>query len=1780
MKNNSKKLTIVLLAAVMALGVLAVMPADETEAAGEVCEIDGVQYATLDAALAAVPTGGAAPTVIKLLYEIDYTAGLTINNKKITFDLDGFTLNIINPFTGGIGLTLTNGAEVDYIDAPGTGEFNITGADGLAAGGNCIVKVSNITANSTSSANGNGVRSTDGSNPTAITVTGKITASKYGISVSSGNTTVTVEGNITVSGPHASAGVAVYSNNVAVTVKGNITVSSTGTGDVDGVYTATTINAEVTVDGIITIPAGKTYIRNGTLNKAPADFTTPTTKTGYYTYTNGTGAVWVKIGAPYINSADNYGSVSGIGSTYAMKAMGVTPITWGLSGAPAGVSVNAATGVLMTAPATAAGVYSFTVNTSNSISSASQAFTLTVGTAVCRIGPVSYSTLDSALSAVPTGGASATTIELLVNINYNKGLTINNKKITFDLNGFTLNIINPATSGHGLTLTSGAEVDYDDARGTGALNVTGASGVVAGGYCIVKVSNITTNSTSSSYGDGVNTTDDNNPTTVTVTDDITATYRGVNNLSRYTTVNVGGDITVSGPDASAGVNTNRDDINVTVNGDIKVSGMYANRGINTIGDNVAVTVNGDIEVAYTGGTAAVYGIYCSSNNGTIVGVGGNVTISGTSTGNVCGAYTATTTTNVEVTIDGIITIPAGKTYVFLATAKTLADFTAPTTKTGYYTYTNGTCTVWVKIGVTQIISADNFGSVSGIGGTFAMEATGATPITWALYGEPAGVSVNAATGVLTIAPTTAVGVHRFTVGISNGIPSYASQDFTLTVGAAVCRIGPVHYSTLDSALSAVPAGGASATTIELLDDINYNKGLTINNKKITFDLNGFVLNINNTATSGYGLELANGAEVDYLDTPGTGAFNVTGASGVVAGGNCLVEVSNITANSTSSAYGDGVNTADDNNPTAVTVTGDITATYRGIYINSDNATVTVGGDIMVSSPFGSVGISVNSNNVAVTVDGDITVTVTGSGTGNSYGVACSFSTNTVVVVGGNVTVSSTSTGNVYGAYNSTNAEVTIDGIITIPAGKTYILAGTIKTPADYTAPTTKTGYYTYTEGTGTVWVKSGAPFIISADNFGTVLGAGGTFAMEATGVTPITWALIGEPAGVSVNAATGVLTIAPATAAGVYSFTVNTSNSISSASQAFTLTVGTAVCRIGPVSYSTLDLALATVSMGGASATTIELLADIDYSTKLTFDNKKITFDLNGFVLNINNTATSGYGLELANGAEVDYIDTLGTGAFNITGASGARTGADCNLTVTNITANGTSSINGGTGLFVDSNTPGGTVITVNGDISATFRGVYTNGNASVNVKGNIMVGSTFAYYGVEVTGSTLNVDGNITVANTGASGIGASGIYAYYGTAKCYVGGNVTVSSTGAGEVYGVYAAYRDVECEVSGNVTVSSTGAGEVYGVFASGNAEVTLDGIITIPAGKTYIYAGTAKTPADFVTPTVKLGYLTYSSADGAVVFVKFITTGPPVIVSDRCSFTHGRNDTFTLTAMGSTPITWSLSGAPADVLLDGTAGVLTLPSSLSVGEYNFTITASNGIHPVATKAFTLTVNPAMYTITLNATANGGTVAQTSDKTGTDGRLASLPTPVKAGNYSFSGWFTAASGGTQIKAGAAGTVFTASTTIYAQWTYTGGSAGGGGGNNGGGTGTPPTITNPDTTSIEAGVGGTFTLTVAGNKQVTWTLKDAPEGVSITNGNILTIAPAIEAGTYIITIYAADGSDVTSQTFTLKVADEGGNGGGDGGGEGIDTWVLVLTVIVIVGLIAAVVWFLIKKK
>ncbi|MBQ5951836.1 MAG: InlB B-repeat-containing protein [Lachnospiraceae bacterium] len=99
---------------------------------------------------------------------------------------------------------------------------------------------------------------------------------------------------------------------------------------------------------------------------------------------------------------------------------------------------------------------------------------------------------------------------------------------------------------------------------------------------------------------------------------------------------------------------------------------------------------------------------------------------------------------------------------------------------------------------------------------------------------------------------------------------------------------------------------------------------------------------------------------------------------------------------------------------------------------------------------------------------------------------------------------------------------------------------------------------------------------------------------------------------------------------------------------------------------------------------------------------------------------------------------------------------------------------------------------------------------------------------------------------------------------------------------------------------------------------------------------------------------------------------------------------------------------------------------------------TVIVSKGKKPVETTKAPQTTRapetqPAVQTRTLTFNANGGSVSPGSRTVNVGASYGSLPTPTRSG-YTFQGWFTAASGGSQVSGSTK--MGSSNTTIYAHW------------------------------------------------------------------------------------------------------------------------------------------------
>ena len=194
----------------------------------------------------------------------------------------------------------------------------------------------------------------------------------------------------------------------------------------------------------------------------------------------------------------------------------------------------------------------------------------------------------------------------------------------------------------------------------------------------------------------------------------------------------------------------------------------------------------------------------------------------------------------------------------------------------------------------------------------------------------------------------------------------------------------------------------------------------------------------------------------------------------------------------------------------------------------------------------------------------------------------------------------------------------------------------------------------------------------------------------------------------------------------------------------------------------------------------------------------------------------------------------------------------------------------------------------------------------------------------------------------------------------------------------------------------------------------------------------------------------------------------------------------------------------------------AGEWTTPIFTTAGTYSYYCVITDGECSVQTNTVTVMVSSAsLPTYTVIYDANGGSCATTSETAS----LVTLPTPTKDG-YTFTGWYTAATGGTLVGAAGASYSLSEDVTLYAQWIET----------------KVTIITlNPTSATLEVGETVTITATItpsdALNTDVTWTSSNPSIATVDANG----VVTAIASGT--VTITATNTNSGVSATCAITV-------------------------------------------
>lgn len=340
----------------------------------------------------------------------------------------------------------------------------------------------------------------------------------------------------------------------------------------------------------------------------------------------------------------------------------------------------------------------------------------------------------------------------------------------------------------------------------------------------------------------------------------------------------------------------------------------------------------------------------------------------------------------------------------------------------------------------------------------------------------------------------------------------------------------------------------------------------------------------------------------------------------------------------------------------------------------------------------------------------------------------------------------------------------------------------------------------------------------------------------------------------------------------------------------------------------------------------------------------------------------------------------------------------------------------------------------------------------------------------LNVSSTTLNSTGTV-ITNIGECSIGSAS-NAGVATGTYYRDTSQTITAKAAPTGYnfvGWYEGSNLISSSLQVSVTMSANrtlvAKYQIKSYVVNAVSDDTSKGIVS-PAGQTVEHGKNAT-----VTASRKTGY----KFDGWYNGTTKVTSANP--------YTFAPTANITLTAK------WAINIVSDTIKISPSGGGTVSPNPVTGQEltaisatatpatgYNFkhwrynVSSASGGYSESTTNPLKITVTGKRditavfelksYTVTWNA--NGGTVSPASVSKTHGSTLGTLPTPTRAAtaeySYTFAGWFTAASGGTQISTT---TTVTGNVTYYAHWTATKRSYTATFNGNGGETPSPSTIT-----------------------------------------------------------------------------------------------------------------------
>ncbi|MFT7611351.1 MAG: gliding motility-associated-like protein, partial [Parvicellaceae bacterium] len=1280
-------------------------------------------------------------------------------------------------------------------------------------------------------------------------------------------------------------------------------------------------------------------------------------------------------------SADQNAAFSYASATYCQGGIDPTPTITGTAGGtfnalPAGLSLTAGTGAVDLSTSTP-GAYTITYTTAGPCAANSNvAFTVTAdedptygysSTTECQSGT------DMTATITGTAGGTFTSAPAGLSINGTTGLvdvsasTAGVYTVTYTTPGtcvatsnivvtisadedasFTLSSANECQSGTDVTATitgtGGGALAFTSAPAGLSINgVTGAIDVSAsapGAYTVTYTTG------------GACSANTNQAITIVADEDPTYTYSSVTECQSGTdmtatiTGTVGGTFTSAPAGLSINGATGLVDVSASAAGVYTVT--YTTQGTCSATSNVVVTINVDEDASFTlssanecqngtdvtatiTGTAA--GAFTAAPAGlSINGTTGAIDVSASSPGVYTVTYTTLGACSVNSNQPITIVIDEDATYSFSTTTECQGgtDMTATITGTGGGTFTGapaglsinagtglidvsastagvytvtyttpGTCTANSNIIVT--INTDEDASFSYSAGTYCV--TGADPLA-TITGTGGGVFT--ATGGLTINPGTGLidldvpGVGSYTVTYTTVGACPANSNFAVnitTAPLATFSYTGSPYCENGGTASVTFGAGASGGTFTALP-----AGLTLNAGTGDIDLNtstpGTYTVTNDIAAAG-GCAAANANTIVTIDPAEDASYTYSSTSECQSGTDLTVTITG-TAGGTFTAAPAGLSL------TAGTGAIDVSASTPGVY----TVTYTTAG---TCSDFLAIVVTILTDEDATYTYSsttecqsgtDMTATVTGTGGGTFTATPAGLSINGTT---GAIDVSASTAG----VYNVT---------YTTPGTCSAALIIAVTIDADEDA--------TYT-------LSSAAECQSGTDITATISGTGSGVFTSA-------------PAGLSINGATGLIDVSASTP-GVYTVTYTTPGTCS----AF------------------LDLVVTITAVEDATYTyssTTECQSGTDMAVTIT-----------GTVGGTFTSAPAGLSVNASTGL-VD-VSASTAGVYNVTYTTPGACSANSVIAVT-INADDDASFSYSAGTFCVSGTD--PLATITGTAGGTFT---ATGGLTINSSTGLIdlnVSGVGAYTVTYTTGGVCPASSNAAVNIT----LAPDATFSYTGSPYCENGGTASVTY-GAGASAGVFSILPaggglntstgdiDLSLLAPGVYTVSND-------IVASGGCSAANDAAsITVTAlddaGFSYASANYCQSDTDPV-PTINLAGGAFTSAPAGLVIngatgdvdVSASTVGVYTVTyttagtcpnSSNASITINADDDATYTfssileCQSGTDITATITGTaggtfagvPAGISLNGTTGDIDVSAS-TAGVYTVTYT-TGGVCPTA-------------------------------------------------------------------------------------------------------------------------------------------------------------------------------------------------------------------------------------